>query len=42
MVETHATITCPNCGEQTDAEMLLDYCQIIFKCPNCGNLGDRF
>lgn len=36
MVETHTTITCPNCGEKTDAEMPIDYCQIIFTCPSCG------
>ncbi len=35
MVETKATITCPHCGSKQVLEMPTNYCQIMFKCPNC-------
>ena len=36
MVETKATITCPHCGNNEELEMPTNFCQIIYKCPNCG------
>jgi hypothetical protein len=30
-----ATITCPSCGERTEAEMPTDACQFFWRCPAC-------
>jgi hypothetical protein len=38
MVDLLATLTCPFCGKKTETEMPIDYCQIFFKCPECGEL----
>jgi hypothetical protein len=36
MIETIANITCPHCNKTYEAEMPINYCQIVFKCIECG------
>lgn len=36
MVETRAITTCPFCRGLYEVEMPTNYCQIVFKCPECG------
>jgi hypothetical protein len=34
-VLTQSTLTCPECGARTTAEMPQDACQFFFDCPSC-------
>lgn len=34
-VQTTSTITCPECGAETEAEMPVDGCQFFWGCPAC-------
>lgn len=33
-----STVTCPECGAQTEVEMPRDGCQFFWECPKCGSL----
>ena len=35
MVETLATITCPQCGAKQELEMPTNFCQIMYMYPKC-------
>jgi hypothetical protein len=30
-----STLTCPDCGKQSTAEMPTDACQFFYDCPHC-------
>ena len=34
-VHLTATITCPACGAQTEADMPTESCQFFWECPSC-------
>ena len=34
-IKVTATITCPTCGANTEAEIPEDACQIVWDCPAC-------
>ena len=38
MIETHAMMTCPYCGESYGVEMPTDRCVVMFGCPECGRV----
>ncbi|MHA1211864.1 MAG: GDCCVxC domain-containing (seleno)protein [Candidatus Heimdallarchaeota archaeon] len=31
-------ITCPNCGFKKEETMPTNYCQVKYKCTNCGSI----
>jgi uncharacterized Zn finger protein len=31
-----STIKCPKCGFEREETMPQDFCQIVYKCTNCG------
>ncbi|HKT31560.1 MAG TPA: GDCCVxC domain-containing (seleno)protein [Gammaproteobacteria bacterium] len=33
-----SVLTCPHCGQQTEAQMPTDACQHFWECPHCGTL----
>jgi len=35
IVESHSTITCPNCGYQKEEIMPTNSCQFFYQCENC-------
>lgn len=37
-LETRATIRCPHCGIESNQEMPLDACRIIYRCESCGTI----
>jgi hypothetical protein len=36
VTELTSTLTCPECGAATTADMPVDACQYFFDCPACG------
>jgi len=37
-IQLISTLTCPDCGAETTAEMPADACQYFFDCPSCGTV----
>ncbi len=38
MTKLNSTITCPECGFQTEESMPVDSCQFFYECTHCGKI----